>query len=299
MDLLIQKIREKLPLTHESFRLFHGRGHCYPGYEDIVIDWFAPVIHLVCYRQRSEIWLTELYDLLRCHMPQVEAMLVQQRYSEGTVTHTGYGTSPQTVYAEEAGLRYQLRLGHAQNIGFFPDMRNARQYVRSIAAGKTLLNLFSYTCSFSVVALAGGAKRVDNLDMNKGALALGRLNHEFNGIDTRGAAFLPLELFRSFSRLRKLSPYDLVICDPPAAQGNSFEGRRDWPKLLKQLPSLLSPGGEIIACMSAPRLGRDYLQNLFSELCPQAILVRHSPAGEDFRDIDPDKGLHVFHYRFP
>ncbi len=299
MDLLIQEIQTKLPVSQESRRLFHGRGHIFQGYEDIVIDWFDPVVLIICYRQRDKSWLDTLAEQLRQMIPSVEAVLNQQRFLPGTPTEVLYGFLPETVYAYECGLRYQLRLGRAQNIGFFPDMRVARQYVRRIAAGKKILNLFAYTCSFSVAALNGGAERVDNLDMNKGALALGRANHNLNAIDSRCCAFLSLELFRSFSRLRKLAPYDLVICDPPAAQGTSFQGRRDWPKIVKRLASLLAPGGEVIACMSAPELGLDYLQGLFAKFCPQAVLVSKISAGDDFMDIDPDKGLNVLHYRFP
>ncbi len=132
------------------------------------------------------------------------------------------GVMPENLEALEAGLSFRLRLGEAQNIGFFPDMAVGRQLVRERAAGKRVLNLFAYSCSFSVAALAGGAAQVVNLDMNRGALELGRLNHRLNGLNLRRASFLPLEFFRSVCKLRKLGPFDLVICDPPAAQGNSF-----------------------------------------------------------------------------
>ena len=299
MNLLKEEIEKKLPLTEEARRLFHGRGLCFSGFEDIVIDWFDPVLHITCYRQRDDEWLNNLFDLLRHLVPEVEAIMVQQRFSPGAPSTLVYGTLPQVVYALECGLRYQLRLGDAQNIGFFPDMKDARQYVRNLARGKKILNLFSYTCSFSVAALSGHATRVDNLDMNKGALALGKINHQLNELDGRRASFLSLELFRSFSRLRKFAPYDLIICDPPAAQGKSFQGRKDWPKIVQRLPALLFSGGEVIACMSAPELGRSYLQDLFSEICPQAMLIQDFSASEDFRDADPDKGLNILHYRFP
>lgn len=298
MLLLKQEIIAKLPLSQESKRLFHGRGQRFPDYEDLVIDWFAPVLHVTCYRKRDDCWLEQLFSHLKQWIPKAEAIVVQNRFEKGSPSHLVFGVLPDVVYALEDGLRYKLRLGHAQNVGFFPDMREARKYVGALADGKKVLNLFSYTCSFSVAALHGGADRVDNLDMNKGALALGRINHQINGLDLRRSSFLVLELFRSFSRLRKLGPYDLVICDPPAAQGASFQGTRDWPKIVRRLPSLLSADGEIIACMSAPELGKSYLKGVFAELCPEASLEKEFTGGEDFADADADKGLCILHYRF-
>ncbi len=298
MKILEDEIVKKIPLGIDTQRLFHGRGQCFPSYEDIVIDWFSPVIFIICYRPRSVEWLEQLSTLLLSHSAEIKAIMVQRRFCTGSPTDLLWGECPEICYASENGLRYQLRIGQAQNIGFFPDMKDIRLYVQKIAKGKKVLNLFSYTCSFSVAVISGGAEHVDNLDMNKGALALGKMNHKLNGLDCRKASFLSLELFRSLSRLRKLAPYDLIICDPPAAQGGSFQGERDWPKIIKKLPSLLVPGGDFLACISAPELGCRYVKSLFAEECPQAVIVNELSAGKDFADIDPDKGLNVIHYRF-
>ncbi len=286
------------PLDSASRRLFHGRGHCFPGFEDLVIDWFEPVVFVVLYQPRPEPFLTDLVDLLTSLSPTVATVLLQQRYLPGAPSRVLYGRLPEQVWAREGELSFKLRLGSAQNIGFFPDMAVGRSYVRELARGKKILNLFAYTCSFSVAAIAGAADKVVNLDMNRGALELGRQNHLANGLDLRKASFLALELFRSVSRLKKSAPFDLIVCDPPAAQGRSFQARRDWPKLLRKLPSLLVPGGEMLVCRSTPDLGAGYLENLFSDLCPTAQLIKRLLPGPDFPERDSDKGLMLLHYRF-
>lgn len=72
------------------------------------------------------------------------------------------------------------------------------------SAQRKVLNLFAYTCAFSVAALKGGADEVVNMDMSKGALAIGKQNHLLNGL-TAGARFLGHDIFKSWGKLKKNS----------------------------------------------------------------------------------------------
>lgn len=296
----IEKVLAKnLHAGEESRRLFHGRGQVYPGLDDLLVDWFSPVVLVTLYRERPQEWLEALAHLLRERVPQAAAIVLQERFRSGAPSRVLYGELPDEVDAVERGLRYRLRLGKAQNIGFFPDMAVGRELVRRIAAGRRVLNLFAYTCSFSVAALAGGAEDVVNLDMSRGALELGRLNHRLNGLDLRRASFLPLELFRSFGRLRRIGPFDLVICDPPATQGRSFTAERDWSRLLRRLPEVLGRGGEVLLCRSAPHLSPDFLTQSCDALLPGAQLLGKCGAGPIFPEARPGRGLTLHHYRMP
>ncbi len=297
MNLIETEIAKRDPVARESCRLFHGRGQCFPGYEDLLIDWFSPVVLITLYRRRDPLWLENLVELLTFKLGDLQAVVLQERFLKGAPSRILFGALPTEVYAVEAGLRYCLRLHEAQNIGFFADMSKGRSLVRERASGKKILNLFAYSCSFSVAAIAGGAAQVINLDMNRSALDLGRLNHQINNLDLRKASFLQLEIFRSFSRLRKIAPFDLVICDPPAEQGKNFQAERDWPKLVRKLPVLIKAGGEFLACLSSPHLRPAYLRELFTELCPQACLLQTIQADRNFPESDPERGLNLLHYR--
>ena len=300
MQIIRNEIIKHLPSSGEARRLFHGRGRCFNGYDDLVIDFFPPVVMVILYRQRSQAWLDELAQLLVATMPdQPQAILLQERFLMNGPSRLLQGTLPESLDAREAEWSFRLRLGEAQNIGFFPDMAAGRKLVQQRAAGKRVLNLFAYSCSFSVAALAGGAAQVVNLDMNRGALELGKLNHRINNIDLRQASFLPLEFFRSLSKLRKLGPFDLVICDPPASQGKSFTAERHWPKLIRSLPGLVNPGGEILACLNAPDLGPDYLDGLFAELIPAAEKLGLFTPGPDFPEAHQECGVTLHLYRLP
>jgi len=300
MQIIHDEIIQHLPHQQEARRLFHGRGHCFAGYEDLLIDYFPPVVMVTLYQQRPQAWLEELTQKLLATLPeQPKAILLQERFLSNGPSRLLHGALPEDMAAREAGLSFRLRLGEAQNIGFFPDMAVGRKLVRERAAGKRVLNLFAYSCSFSVAALAGGAAQVVNLDMNRGALELGRLNHQLNDIDLRRASFLPLEFFRSLSKLKKIGAFDLVICDPPAAQGKSFTAEQHWPKLVRTLPKLVNSGAEVLACLNAPHLGPDYLDSLFAEIIPDAEKLGLFTPGEDFPEANLACGVNLHLYRLP
>ncbi len=297
MQTIAAEIVRHLPVAGEARRLFHGRGNCFPGYQDLVIDYFPPVVQVVLHQPRPQVWLAQLNRLLQDLLPgSALAVLLQERYHAKASSRLLCGALPDRPEALEAGLSYRLRLGTAQNIGFFPDMAPGRKAVRERSADKSVLNLFAYSCSFSVAALAGGATRVVNVDMNRGALELGRLNHQINGIDLRRAGFLAVEYFRSLARLRHLGPFDLVICDPPGSQGKSFSATRHWPKLVRSLPRLVKPGGEVLACLSSPHFGPDFLDSLFADNIPGAARLARFHTGADFPEARPECGIKLHLY---
>jgi 23S rRNA (cytosine1962-C5)-methyltransferase len=282
----------------EARRLFHGRGQAFVGLEHLTLDWYPPLLLITSHQPLADHLLQELISFLdRADPGRIETLILQRRDLHPPHLQLVRGTIPEQLCAREAGLRYPLLLNQGVNHGFFPDMAKGRDWLRSNGRGKKILNLFAYTCSLSVAALAGGARQVVNLDMSRTALALGKTAHQLNELELRRVSFLAHDLFKSFRRLEQLGPFDLVVLDPPAAQGKSFNARKDWPRILRRLPNLLLPGGEILACVSAPDLGRQFLQQQFDQHLPAAKLQSHLRAGDDFPEKDSDKGWHLLHYR--
>ena len=298
---LLNIIQSNLPDdSPDARRLFHGRGQTIPGLETITLDWYPPLLVLTLYAPFGDEWLNELTTGLRSLFgDRLSCLVVQHRRIKPEPARILYGTLPEPCIAEENGLRYLLDPLAHQNIGIFPDMSAGRQYVRKIAKGKRILNLFAYTCGFSVAALAGGATRVVNLDMNRRLLDRGRQNHLLNGQDLRTVAFLGHDLFKTFGRLKKEGPFDLVILDPPFFQNGSFSAERDWPKMLRRLPDLLVKNGEVLAAASAPELGLSFLRRQIETILPGAEILKHLTAGNNFLEQNPDKGLHLLHIRLP
>jgi 23S rRNA (cytosine1962-C5)-methyltransferase len=296
MELIKSVVSAHLPVGGDARRLFHGRGRSFPGYQDLLIDCYDTLIWVTLFAERSSAWLQNLKALLCSVRPSVTCIAVQRRDLPQAPIEILFGTLPMEPQALEGGLRYLLRPEVGQNIGFFIDMAAGRALVRKQAKGKKVLNLFAYSCSFSVAAIAGGARSVVNVDMNKGALELGRKNHLHNQLDMRSVSFLPLEIFRSISRLRKLGPFDLIICDPPFSQGKNFSAETHWPKLVSRLSQMLAPGGEVIACLNAPHMSATDLTKIFAEEFPSLNELSCFGAGVDFPEINPARALSIQHF---
>jgi 23S rRNA (cytosine1962-C5)-methyltransferase len=211
------------------------------------------------------------------------------------------GTVPEPHVVTEDGARYRVHVLKGQNHGLFLDMAEGRRWVRNHAASHprlTVLNLFAYSCAFSVAALQGGARQVTNLDMSDGALGLGKQNHQLNGL-VSGASFLPHDLFKTWGKLTRSGPYDLVIVDPPSYQKGSFVATKDYARLMRRLDDLLNPGGHALLCLNAPELGQAFLQDQMAELAPQLRFIERLPNPPAFADASPERALKVLLYQAP
>lgn len=148
----------------ECQRLFHGRGHSYEGLSHINIDWFKPVVLISLYKEVEPEELEALASQLMDSIPSCLSIQVQRRYLKFSPVEVIKGQQISNLITEEHGLKYNIELGKNQNCGLFLDMRNGRKWIQKNSADLNVLNLFAYTCSFSVAAIAGSAQQVVNID---------------------------------------------------------------------------------------------------------------------------------------
>lgn len=275
----------------EFLRLFHGRGGCYKGWEAITIDSIDSVLSIAVYAPLSEyeafvLMLKELFETQKW-----QVVIIQKRFEKDTPTEVLYGELPEVSMAIEDGLRIKLNFQANQNSGFFPDMKVGHLFVKEHSKDKKVLNLFSYTCAFSLFALKGGAKGVVNVDMSKGALSTGRENHRLNDMDTRSVQFMPYNILKSWSRIKKAGPYDLIIIDPPSFQRGSFEATKDYQKIIKRLPELAKDACTVLSCLNSPDLPVQFIKDIFTEMAPDFIFQKRLDNLESFPAIDEDRSL--------
>ncbi|MCL1046109.1 class I SAM-dependent methyltransferase [Shewanella electrodiphila] len=290
----------QVQLTDELSRIFHGRGGRFTGLEHLCLDWFKPVLLLTSFKELSEGERLMLTDAVAAvwqqHHSELNFNLVFQYRNAGkTVTEIVAGEVPEKHIVSENGADFLVHLLRGQNHGIFLDMANGRRWVKEHAKDKKVLNLFAYTCAFSVVGLQGGATEVVNMDMSKGALSIGKQNHLLNGFES-GARFLGHDIFRSWGKLTKLGPYDLIVADPPSNQKGSFVATKDYVRLLRRLPELLAEDGEVLLCLNAPELGCDFLMQQVAETAPSLTFVERIENPPVFADIDEQKSLKVLRY---
>ncbi|PKG39260.1 class I SAM-dependent methyltransferase [Psychromonas sp. Urea-02u-13] len=295
---LLEKINwsaiKALPET-ECQRLYHGRGFHFPESSHINIDWLSPVILIILYKEENSEWLAKLTKDLLAKTAEigfnVKSVQVQFRCRDFAPTEVLWGETTTDFVSTESELKYKISLGTNQNYGIFLDMKNGRNWLRENASEKSVLNLFSYTCAFSTAAIAGGASKVVNLDMSKAALAVGRDNHRLNEHDLSKIKYLGHDLFKSWGKVKRLGPYDIVIADPPSLQKGSVNIKRDYPKIIRRLPELLNPGGQALLCLNSPDLDFAFLEEVIKTECPQAKIIQKIMPEDHFININPDRGL--------
>ena len=148
----------------ETRRLFHGRGRRWPGLEQLTVDWMQGVVLVSLFKAPAadelEALKQRLFTLIKSpawQQSRAHTLLLQHRYLPDSHTEALLGEVLEEWTLTEGGLRYLVDFGKKQNTGLFLDMRYGRDWVRANAAGKRVLNLFAYTCGFSVAAIQGGA----------------------------------------------------------------------------------------------------------------------------------------------
>ena len=257
----------------DCYRLFHGSQE---GAGGLTIDRYGPQLLVQSFHQSlSRDELLQLAEQCRACLAE-ELLLVYNDRSRGNSridrSDPVYQAEPaalEDLIGHEWGLNYRVRGRHAgQDPLLFLDLRNARSWVKRHSAGKSVLNLFAYTCGVGLSAAAGGAREVVNLDFAEGNLAVGRENGALN------PALPPMQFIQSdyFPAIRQLAglpisarrgqklpayprldqrQFDLVLLDPPAWAKSAFgtvDLLRDYQSLLK--PALLATAedGVLICC---------------------------------------------------
>ena len=291
MQALLEAIARATP-GPDACRIFHGRGGLYPGCEHLSLDWYAPVWVLTSFQPLEDAELQAVHAAL-AQRPEPLNWVYQLRQSGPGRSETRLmaGSVPEPHEVTEQGARYRVHVLKGQNHGLFLDMAGGRQWLREHAADQRVLNLFAYTCAFSVAALQGGASEVVNVDMAAGALAIGQQNHQLNGLG--GARFLAHDLFKSWGKVKRMGPYGIVVADPPSYQKGSFVASKDYARVVRRLPELLAPGGQALLCLNAPEIPSSFVRELVATEAPALRWIQRLDNPDVFADADPERALKV------
>ena len=282
----------------EAIRLFHGRGHAYQGYEHISIDWLSPVVLITLYKEETPEFLNQLAQKLFDAIEPCTSVQVQYRYLTKAPVELLFGEAVTETVVVENGLKFHISLGRAQNTGLFLDMRNGRHWVQQHAENANVLNLFSYTCAFSVAAMAGKARGVLNVDMSRASLTSGRENHRLNEQDVSKVNFQAVDIFKSFGRIKKYGPYDLLVCDPPSFQKGSVDIKRDYKKIIRRIPEFMNADSWLMLCLNSPDLDEQFLKQTVIDECPGCEYIESIDTPDVFVEAMQGKGLKVLIYRY-
>lgn len=253
---------DALPET-DCVRLFHGVAEGCPG---VAVDRYGPVLLV-------QTWQAPLADGLLAALAAAIPWDLQPVWNHRA--GGGSPAAPEQAVGTELGLRFDVRPRHrGQDPLLFLDFRVARRWVRANAEGRSVLNLFAYTCGAGVAAAAGGARRVLNVDFAASALEVGARNAALNGVGmdllqedvtpaVRQLAGLPVGGRRGrvprYTRIERES-FDLVVLDPPRwarTAWGAIDVVRDYGSLFKPALLALAPGGRVLATNHVPEVRLD------------------------------------------
>jgi len=110
-------------------------------------------------------------------------------------------------------------------------------------------------------------------------------------------SFLGHDLFKSWGKVIGKGPYDLVIIDPPSFQKGSFLLTKDYQRVLRRLPDLLTARGTVLACMNDPAFGEDFLIDGVTREAPGLRFIERLENPPEFPDIDAQSGLKALVFR--
>ncbi|MBU9847232.1 23S rRNA (cytosine(1962)-C(5))-methyltransferase RlmI [Rahnella ecdela] len=256
----------------DGYRLIAGESDCLPG---ITIDRFQNFLVLQLLSAGAEYQRAPLIAALQHCYPECaiwDRSDVAVRKKEGlelTQGHVVGDEPPALLPIQEHGMSLLVDIKEGHKTGFYLDQRDSRLAARNYAAGRNVLNCFSYTGAFAVSALMGGCTNVTNVDTSQAALDVARQNVELNKLDLSKAEFVREDVFQLLRKYRtEGQQFDMIVMDPPKFVENKNQlasacrGYKDINMLALQL---LRPGGILLSFSCSGLLPTDLFQKILAD----------------------------------
>jgi 23S rRNA (cytosine1962-C5)-methyltransferase len=305
-------LREALPAAKHTnaLRLVNGESDGLPG---LVVDRYADVLVAQFLAAGVERWRDPILDLLMelsGSSAIYERSDAEVRKLEGLEARTGFARGNRNASRcpiIEYGLNFRVDVEQGQKTGFFLDQRENRNRVRALAAGREVLDGFSYTGGFSIAALAGGAKRVTAIESSAPALEVAKENLAANPLDVSKIDFVQADLFAHLRKLRdSAAHFDLIILDPPKFAPSAAQVKnaaRAYKDINLWALKLLAPGGLLATFSCSGGVSPELFQSIVAGAALDAggeakIIERFGAAADhpvalEFPEGDYLKGLLV------
>jgi len=250
-------LREPLLATGDTFRIVNDAGDFLPG---VCVDRYGDFAVLSISSEEAAARRQELAGVL--HEFGARGVYLKQRARADLRRETHAELAPKEPIAgeraetplivRESHARFGVTLDAGLSCGLFLDQRDNRARVAALCRGRRVLNLFSYTCSFSVYAALASAAHVTSVDLSGHALARGRDNFRLNGLDPAAHSFVQTDALEWLARAAKRGEkFAVVILDPPSfstsGKGKTFRVADGYEGALQRVFAVLEPDGRVLA----------------------------------------------------
>lgn len=244
--------------TTTAFRLFNGEGD---GFGGVTVDYYADYLVISWYNQTIYHFQKMIVDGFLSVFPNAKGVVEKIRFkSDLKESRWLAGEKPtEPLIVLENGVSYAVYLDEGYMTGIFLDQKEVRgRLTEGLAAGKKVLNMFSYTGAFSVVAAYGGALETTSVDLAQRSLPKTQEQFEVNGLPLEQQKIIVMDTFDYFRyAVRKNLSYNLIILDPPSFARNkkkTFSVAKDYGRLIEDSVEILTEEGMIIASTNAANL---------------------------------------------
>ena len=285
-----------------AYRLFHGSVEGHPG---LTVDRYGELLLIQTFHEAIDGHdRSEIEAFYAQALPGLVAIYNDRSRANSRIVNP----LPADILAEaqkprefnELGLHYLVQGRHAgQDPWLFLDMRAGRRRIMQEAPGKSVLNLFAYTCGIGIAAAKAGAAHVVNVDFAETNLKVGKDNARLNDLPIR-LRFVQSDAFAAMRQLAgvgqpkmvrgkrmpafpTLEPhqFDLVFLDPPRYAKSAFgvvDIINDYAALMKLALGCTAEGGTLICCNNAAQISRDTWADQLQRCAKKA--------GRNIRDIE-------------
>jgi 23S rRNA (cytosine1962-C5)-methyltransferase len=280
----------------DCYRFFNGAAD---GIEGLVIEVFGRVGFFQLHEGKLSLSDEELLVLakwcgqnLRLESIYAKRFITDRTRSLAEVSmHSAepfWGVaSPPVITAKENGLSFLIRPYDGFSVGLFLDQRlNRKRLGEWVRPEEKVLNLFSYTCAFSVSAAARGAL-VTSVDLSSKCLAWGQENFKANGLEPEKHRFFSADA-RDFLRGagKRGEKYSVIVLDPPSFSRSKknapFSVRKDLGRMLKDCGALLEPNGALFVSTNLSTWDDNELERTIESALGEVEYLPPPPLPEDY-----------------
>lgn len=278
-DINIEFFKEKFQLANEerqyyynidgtnAFRLFNAEGDGVGGLTidnyngHLLIQWYSKGIYkykyMILEALKSVFNYTSIYEKMR---------FKDTEYTGGFVE----GEAPEfPIVIEENFTFYNIDLEDGLMTGLFLDQKEVRKKLRDqFSEERHLLNLFSYTGAFSVIA-ASEALSTTSVDLANRSRGLTEENFGLNAIDPKSQYIYVMDTFDFYKYAERHGHrYDTIVIDPPSFARNkkhTFSVQKDYDQLIYGALNILSEEGTLLLCTNSSAYPLKSFKNMIKQ----------------------------------
>jgi len=274
-----------------AYRWLFGEGDGLPG---ITVDRYGDIAVLQAYSAGTLTLAGDVADALIMVDPALQGVMLRRSSrgravlddsledeaplhpprNEPRLRHLRGEPPPPEIVVVEHGLRFAVDLHAAQKTGLFLDQRENRQFVETVAGGRSVLNCFAYTGGFSLYALRGGARQVISVDSGKGLAAATARNIALSRLDRARHQFETVDCFELLEQyVAEGRSFDLVILDPPGfarRKESRYAAQRAYARLNTLGMRCVAPGGLLATASCTSQVGPEAFREALAVAGAQA-----------------------------